>query len=171
MDHVKKSHKNFDVCQEHLVDVHTNSHFLYPDGYEDSAEDNPRNENNNNRNGNNSEDDDDDDDVIPFEFRAPQFGDHANDYVQEFPPEPQVYVPDPTEKTWEEKEREIIENTIHTFVEKDKENPDTCTICLDDLKKGNKIVILGCLCKFHEGCFDSYMASNPPNACPLHHKY
>lgn len=75
------------------------------------------------------------------------------------------------EKSWEEKEEEIKRNTFHTVLEKDMDETETCTICLDYLKKGQKVTILGCLCKFHEECFNDYMATDPPNACPTHHKY
>ena len=74
------------------------------------------------------------------------------------------------EKPWEETEREIVEKTIHIVLERDMDDSEACVICLDNLRKGQKLTILGCLCKFHEGCYNDYMASKPPNACPVHHK-
>ena len=73
-------------------------------------------------------------------------------------------------KSWEETEREIVEKTMHIVLEKDMDDSEVCVICLDNLRKGQKLTILGCLCKFHEGCYKDYMASKPPNACPVHHK-
>lgn len=149
MNHLKKSHKDFDARQEPLVDVQTHSWKELFGEANDSDND-----------GNNDDDDDEDHDGLAGLYAPPKLQIHV--------PEP---VPEPPEKTWEEKEREIVENTMHTILEKDMDESETCTLCLDNMRKGDEITILGCLCKFHRACFDFYMSKDPPNACPVHHKY
>lgn len=112
-------------------------------------------------------DDDDGKDTID------DYGDDESKFFKKVEEEEEVTEEDikPVEKTWEEKEEEIIKNTVHVVLEKDLDESDSCIFCLGGFKKGQKIAILGCLCKFCEECFNDYMASNPKNACPVHHKY
>lgn len=46
------------------------------------------------------------------------------------------------------------------------DNKGECVICLDDLKQGDTIARLPCLCIYHKGCIDSWFEVN--RSCPEH---
>ncbi len=44
-------------------------------------------------------------------------------------------------------------------------NIGSCSICLEDLKKGNEIRILDCMHKYHKSCVDKWLSQHS-NSCP-----
>ena len=56
--------------------------------------------------------------------------------------------------------------TIYPTFYNNKKKDDTCSICVDDFKKNNKIIILPCLHKFHVDCLKAWFKGKKQKLCP-----
>ena len=92
--------------------------------------------------------------------------DEAGDDVS--PEQEDEYVIDaeegPEELTEEEREQIINSFPLHKFIP-GKEKSDTCSICLERLKKNETIRTLLCMHSFHQKCLDPWLDTNL--ICPL----
>lgn len=62
------------------------------------------------------------------------------------------------------------QSTIHPVNEKDATNEvdNECVICLEDLKPGDKVGRLECLCVFHYKCIKDWFNKKGYGECPIH---
>lgn len=61
----------------------------------------------------------------------------------------------------------LLHSTATVQAEKDDE--DECVICLDDLKPGDKVGRLECLCVFHYRCIKDWFNKKGYGECPVHY--
>ncbi|ODV81102.1 FYVE-domain-containing protein [Suhomyces tanzawaensis NRRL Y-17324] len=59
-------------------------------------------------------------------------------------------------------------STLPPSAEKDAELDNECVICLEDLKPGDKVARLECLCVFHYKCIKFWFNKKGYGECPVH---
>jgi len=100
----------------------------------------------------------------------PSGGDPADiDQEEEYVAEPSNEIQEEEEELTEEQRQEIINKIIndyplHSYVPGSDKN-ETCSICLEKLRKNDVIRTLGCMHAFHQRCLDPWLQTNL--ICPL----
>lgn len=61
-----------------------------------------------------------------------------------------------------------INDVSYTIIEESLPDDKACPFCYDEIKKGQKVAILGCLCIYHEECYRTYIEKYPEQPCIEH---
>lgn len=61
----------------------------------------------------------------------------------------------------------INDRTV-TVIEESLDEDKTCPFCLDGFTSNQRVTILGCLCIYHEECYNKYISGYPDLPCIVH---